>query len=356
MKMQYRDKILEQELTVNQEFFVDIDFLAGIESDYDEALDLESSGCTDATTFFSKSEENDNGLYFGEVADDDETSTHVIESYSSDSSIPIEGSISRPRGISQTLVQSIDTTRREPPRRNSASITMPMSCSTFLSTENDTNHKASFDLALLQSCEQKTVPMVPQSFLLYSLDWSISSSNLFSALMDNVGEGEHWNDLMYLNNDTEASSTIAPSEDSCTMSKSSTASCRKRCRRKEPVQKEYVTLSDRDVLLGRGGYSHHHPGNIWYRKLVLQHQKIYKKLDNNEKTAMSMKVVAQVQESGGRFLKRDETAWGQKYYIVPHATARLKVSQALREDHTPDGRRQKKERTSAYQLYRLACR
>ena len=123
----------------------------------------------------------------------------------------------------------------------------------------------------------------------------------------------------------------------------------KRCRRIEPLEKEYVEITDNDVLLGRGGLSNRHPGNIVYRQHILEHQREYKLLKTDAKTEMSMEVVAWVKKRGGRFLKRDENAPGQPYYIATDVTARQKVSQALREDHTPEGRQQKKSRTKAYQ-------
>lgn len=122
----------------------------------------------------------------------------------------------------------------------------------------------------------------------------------------------------------------------------------KRCRRIEPLEKQYVEITDNDVLLGRGGLSNRHPGNIVYRQHILEHQREYKLLKTDEKTEMSKAVVAWVKKRRGRFLKRDENAPGQPYYIATDETARQKVSQALREDHTPEGRQQKKSRTKAY--------
>lgn len=361
--MQYREDTFESEST--QDWFVDIvDFLADMESDYDDALELESSGCTDATTLFSRSEEqnNDDGLLLGEIINNEESSTPVFDSYTLDPLIPLETSIAKPRmpparaksTPPDTLRRQIDDARQqEQPRRKSANIPMPNTRSTFISTENDVDRKVCFDLELFQSWEQMKVPKAPEPIDFPSRECSISSNHFLGAspsFPDNLGEPEDLNELKNLNNETVASSTIAQSDDWCSMSKSSVEPGRKRCRRKEPVEKEYVTtITDKDVLLGRGGYSHHHPGNRSYRKVILENQKKYKKLDNNEKTALSMKLVAQVKETGGRFLKRDQNVMGEMYYIVPDMTARLKVSQALREDHTPDGRRLKKERTSSYQ-------
>lgn len=119
----------------------------------------------------------------------------------------------------------------------------------------------------------------------------------------------------------------------------------KRIRRKEPVVRKYVAATDMDVLLGRGGGSNHHPGNIAYRRRILDLQPKYKALDRDEKTTMSEDVVKWLQEERrGRFLKRESKA--SPWYIVTNATARQKVSQALREDHTLEGRALKKSRTS----------
>jgi hypothetical protein len=132
-----------------------------------------------------------------------------------------------------------------------------------------------------------------------------------------------------------------------TKSKSSSAATqpKKRIRRKEPVVRKYVIANEKDVLLGRGGGSNHHPGNIAYRQEILRLQPEYKLLDRDAKTAMSEQVVQWVlKEKQGRFLKRECKA--SPWYIVTDATARQKVSQALREDHTPEGRALKKSRTT----------
>ena len=59
---------------------------------------------------------------------------------------------------------------------------------------------------------------------------------------------------------------------------------------------------------------------------------------------MSKDVVAWVNERKGRFISQDEDG---KFYVVTYETARQKVSQALREDHTPEGRLMKKSRTKS---------
>lgn len=128
-------------------------------------------------------------------------------------------------------------------------------------------------------------------------------------------------------------------------SKSKKSSKKKRARRTDPKIKEYVVKRDLDVLLGRGGCSNHHPGNTAYRQHILSLQKKYKALSREEKTAFSKEVLRWLHDHGGRFLKRDER--GGPWYIVTDGTARQKVSQALREDHTPEGGALKKARTNS---------
>jgi hypothetical protein len=118
----------------------------------------------------------------------------------------------------------------------------------------------------------------------------------------------------------------------------------KRIRRKEPTVKKYVEIEPNDVLLGRGGLTNGHHGNLMYRRYILRHQPAYKRLEKHEKLQMSKDVVLWVKMRGGRFLARDDSAEGRPYYEATDATARLKVSQALREDHTPEGRELKRSR------------
>jgi hypothetical protein len=116
----------------------------------------------------------------------------------------------------------------------------------------------------------------------------------------------------------------------------------KRIRKEEPKVKNAVTPTQADVLLGRGGISNNWPGNNVYRKHVLHLQPQYKHLERVMKTEMANGVVKWVKAQNGRFLKRDSR--DGPWYVIPDSAARLKVSQALREDHTPEGRAAKKAR------------
>lgn len=118
---------------------------------------------------------------------------------------------------------------------------------------------------------------------------------------------------------------------------------RKRAPRKKiiPQNKQYLDYGEHDVLMGRGGKSNHHPGNMKYRAEIERLQEDYKKTDDkDEKTRISEQLVARVQSYGGNFLEKDERGW----YVIDDVVARRKVSQALREDKDPEKRRAKRQR------------
>lgn len=118
---------------------------------------------------------------------------------------------------------------------------------------------------------------------------------------------------------------------------------RKRAPRKKiiPQNKQYLEFTENDVLMGRGGKSNHHPGNMRYRQEIERLQESYKKTDDkDEKTKISEQLVAHVQSYGGNFLEKDDHGW----YIINDVVARRKVSQALREDKDPEKRRAKRQR------------
>mmetsp|Transcript_15845 Transcript_15845/g.43749 ORF Transcript_15845/g.43749 Transcript_15845/m.43749 type:complete len:689 (-) Transcript_15845:461-2527(-) len=136
----------------------------------------------------------------------------------------------------------------------------------------------------------------------------------------------------------KAPATVASAEESNSNKKK-----RKRRPRKKvlPEVKEYVEITNDDVLLGRGGRSNHHVGNKRYREEVKNLQKWYADTaDKNEKTDLSQMLVDYVHSYGGRFLEKDANGW----YIIPNIVARRKASQALREDDDPAKRAEKRAR------------
>jgi hypothetical protein len=142
-------------------------------------------------------------------------------------------------------------------------------------------------------------------------------------------------------------------------------------RRVEPREKEYVIPTDDDILMGRGGRSNNHPGNERYRQAIEELKPKYRCCEKYEKTILSQTLVedlmkegkkkpnnyfgcirtylslwshflASFSSSGRRFIKLDEGT--RSWYIVPILVARRKAGQALREENTPEARKEKRER------------
>ncbi len=84
-----------------------------------------------------------------------------------------------------------------------------------------------------------------------------------------------------------------------------------------------------DVLLGRGGETNHHVGNIQYRQLVKACQPAYLAAKRRDKPRIAVAIVRLVRAHSGRFLKKlpHDNAWTD----VGNIRAREKTSQALRE-------------------------
>jgi hypothetical protein len=83
-----------------------------------------------------------------------------------------------------------------------------------------------------------------------------------------------------------------------------------------------------DVLQGRGLEAQVHPGNLRFRNIIAERQKVHNKSLIHEKTAISKEIVLVIKESGGRFLRQDE---GHGWKVVDDNVARAKVSAAFRD-------------------------
>ena len=90
-----------------------------------------------------------------------------------------------------------------------------------------------------------------------------------------------------------------------------------------------VQVQRHDVLLGRGGETNHHLGNIQYRQLVKASQPAYLAAKRRDKPRIAAAIVAVVRARSGRFLKKHlgDHTWRD----VGNVRAREKTSQALRE-------------------------
>ena len=88
-----------------------------------------------------------------------------------------------------------------------------------------------------------------------------------------------------------------------------------------------IGVSDKDILLGRGGVTNSHIGNKNFRALVRQSQREYLVAAKLDKASIAMGIVKEVISSGGRFLHENGDGWVE---VTPEK-AREKTSQALRE-------------------------
>jgi hypothetical protein len=132
-------------------------------------------------------------------------------------------------------------------------------------------------------------------------------------------------------------------------------------------------VTDRDVLLGRGGRTNHHAGNIRYLAEKEKLQETYLRASKDDKTGIAQQLVDAINKDGGRFLKLWEdpsqvstllasavttksskrgvadSATAQAHsnaatfwFEVDNLTARKKASQTLREINTAENRAAKR--------------
>jgi hypothetical protein len=88
------------------------------------------------------------------------------------------------------------------------------------------------------------------------------------------------------------------------------------------------TLSDNDVLLGRGRPYQEWHGNLQLAKIIDIHREEYGQADRAKKTAISKDVLEIVKSCNGRFLQQDKTTG--EWEEVSDAVAREKVSSGFR--------------------------
>lgn len=91
-------------------------------------------------------------------------------------------------------------------------------------------------------------------------------------------------------------------------------------------------ISQNDVLCGRGGLTNHHPGNVFFRRLVRIKQESYLRATKREKAGVAREIVDIIRNlsPSGRFLKKDTRNPGV-WIEIGDRKAREKTSQALRE-------------------------
>jgi hypothetical protein len=91
-----------------------------------------------------------------------------------------------------------------------------------------------------------------------------------------------------------------------------------------------VTLNDDDILCGSGSVTGRHPGNIKFRKIVAKYfGQYFKASTKSDKMSVSRTILAEVLETGGRFLKRDSFNH-QNWFVADINVGKDKISHALR--------------------------
>jgi hypothetical protein len=98
-----------------------------------------------------------------------------------------------------------------------------------------------------------------------------------------------------------------------------------------------IDLRRQDVLLGRGSGSNEHQGNLMYRSLVKAKKEEYTSCTTRkDKDLLVIKVIQEVHDSGGRFLKKLQNGRGTTggtvldvYEIADHKTMKEKTRQVF---------------------------
>jgi hypothetical protein len=104
-----------------------------------------------------------------------------------------------------------------------------------------------------------------------------------------------------------------------------------------PVEGDcFVNCKDSDVLSGRGRGTNEHPGNKFFRALILSYRDIYESATRSKKPLVSVDIVRDVRNRGGRFLRKDKK--DGLFYEINDNAAREKASQALRHTRSLETR------------------
>jgi len=96
------------------------------------------------------------------------------------------------------------------------------------------------------------------------------------------------------------------------------------------VEQDEITITDQDVLFGRGGLTNRHIGNLRYRDIISIHRQDYVRVQKTEKPNVARRIVKAIRtgKNPGRFLRKGDDG---KWHQVSDKEAAWKASQALRE-------------------------
>jgi hypothetical protein len=114
--------------------------------------------------------------------------------------------------------------------------------------------------------------------------------------------------------------------------------------------------SPNDILMGRGGGTNNHTGNLNYRKIIETYKPIYSKSPKSGKLKFSCEVVDLIRnlDPPGRFLKKDQET--NLYFDIGEKAAREKTSQCLREGQVRKGNGERGRSSEGRVLRRLLFR
>jgi hypothetical protein len=98
------------------------------------------------------------------------------------------------------------------------------------------------------------------------------------------------------------------------------------------IKIKVVEPTTHDVITGRGQRVGLHCGNVAFRQLIETHRLAYQVADSRLKLSIAKKVMDQVIDSGGRFLKVNNH--GDGFRIMSRRQAREKIAGALRKQPT----------------------
>ncbi len=112
---------------------------------------------------------------------------------------------------------------------------------------------------------------------------------------------------------------------------------------KESPDDQYIP-TDKDVVMGKGRFIQNLPGNVRFRGIIKSHFDQYESAaSSQDKTLLAMRIVADIRENGGKFLKEDATAVGG-YIEVDSLVAREKIASTF---HSHRRWKKQKEGTSS---------
>merc|ERR1719384_1168494 len=96
---------------------------------------------------------------------------------------------------------------------------------------------------------------------------------------------------------------------------------------------QIIEPTDKDVISGRGHGANRHGGNQAYRNLVKKYKVQYiKAISFLDKQNISMQIIQEIHQGGGRFLKRVYGHGAMTWEVMDMIEIKKKVSQALREN------------------------